>query len=185
MSGDETAAQRSVDLELLREEALAAARGAYRPYSGLGVGAAATAVAPARDGAISAGDGQVRIVTGCNVENASYGLTNCGERTAVFRMVAEHGPGARIVACAIVGRDAAPCHPCGACRQVLNEFGCQRVIVEGPRPEAAGGTGTADAGIPEAGTADGDHMSVVKPGEPISIDFAEILPHAFGPDDLR
>lgn len=157
------------DAELL-ERARAATANSYVAYSGFPVGAA-----------LLLDDGTV--VTGCNVENASYGLTNCGERTAVFRMVAEHGPGARIVACAIVGRDAAPCHPCGACRQVLNEFGCQRVIVEGPRPEAA--AGTADAGISEAGAADGDHMSVVKPGEPISIDFAEILPHAFGPDDLR
>lgn len=159
------------DAELL-ERARAATANSYVAYSGFPVGAA-----------LLLDDGTV--VTGCNVENASYGLTNCGERTAVFRMVAEHGPGARIVACAIVGRDAAPCHPCGACRQVLNEFGCQRVIVEGPRPEAAAGNGTTDAGIPEAGAADGDHMSVVKPGEPISIDFAEILPHAFGPDDLR
>ena len=159
------------DAELL-ERARAATANSYVAYSGFPVGAA-----------LLLDDGTV--VTGCNVENASYGLTNCGERTAVFRMVAEHGPGARIVACAIVGRDAAPCHPCGACRQVLNEFGCQRVIVEGPRPEAAAGAGTADAGISEAGAADGAHMSVVKPGEPISIDFAEILPHAFGPDDLR
>ena len=96
------------DAELL-ERARAATAYSYVAYSGFPVGAA-----------LLLDDGTV--VTGCNVENASYGLTNCGERTAVFRMVAEHGPESRIVACAIVGRDAAPCHPCGACRQVLNEF---------------------------------------------------------------
>ena len=146
------------DSELL-ERARAATAHSYVAYSGFPVGAA-----------LLLDDGTV--VTGCNVENASYGLTNCGERTAVFRMVAEHGPESRIVACAIVGRDAAPCHPCGACRQVLNEFGCERVIVEGPRPDSAG-------------TADGEEAGVVKPGEPISIDFADILPFAFGPDALQ
>ncbi|MFD5869070.1 cytidine deaminase [Corynebacterium sp. NPDC060344] len=149
------------DAELL-ERARAATAHSYVAYSGFPVGAA-----------LLLDDGTV--VTGCNVENASYGLTNCGERTAVFRMVAEHGPDSRIVACAIVGRDAAPCHPCGACRQVLNEFGCERVIVEGPRP---------GDGAPTA-AADGGEVGVVKPGAPISIDFAEILPYAFGPDDLK
>lgn len=151
------------DAELL-ERAHAATANAYVAYSGFPVGAA-----------LLLDDGTV--VTGCNVENASYGLANCGERTAVFRMVAEHGPQSRIVACAIVGRDAAPCHPCGACRQVLNEFGCERVIVEGPRPDDSAGAGT-DA-------EDGGHVGVVKLGEPTSIDFAEILPYAFGPDDLK
>lgn len=94
------------------------------------------------------------------MENASYGLTNCAERTAVFRMVAEHGGNHKIAACAIVGRKAAPCHPCGACRQVLHEFGCKRVIVESERPENGG------------------------LGAPASIDFEKILPYAFGPEDL-
>lgn len=166
------------DAELL-ERAHAATAHSYVAYSGFPVGAA-----------LLLDDGTV--VTGCNVENASYGLTNCGERTAVFRMVAEHGPGSRIVACAIVGRDAAPCHPCGACRQVLNEFGCERVIVEGPRPDADPAA-PASAAAPAAGdptaagtpTSDGDDMGVVKLGEPVSIDFADILPYAFGPDDLK
>lgn len=133
------------DAELL-ERARTATGNSYTPYSGFPVGAA-----------LLLSDGTV--VTGCNVENASYGLTNCAERTAVFRMAIEHGPKSRIEAVAIVGRDAAPCHPCGACRQVLHEFGCSRVIVEGPRG------------------ADGV-------GDPVSVDFAEILPYAFGPEDL-
>jgi len=78
----------------------------YSPYSGFAVGAA-----------LLCADG--RVFQGCNVENASYGLTNCGERTAVFKAVSE---GAReFTAIAIAARKAAP-WPCGACRQVLNEF---------------------------------------------------------------
>lgn len=134
------------DEELLAR-AYAATEHSYVPYSGFPVGAA-----------LLLDDGTV--VTGCNVENASYGLTNCAERTAVFRMVAEFSPGHKILACAIVGRKAAPCHPCGACRQVLHEFGCERVIVESERP------------------AEGQL------GAPVSIDFEKILPYAFGPEDL-
>jgi cytidine deaminase len=134
------------DEELLAK-AYAATENSYVPYSGFPVGAA-----------LLLDDGSV--VTGCNVENASYGLTNCAERTAVFRMVAEQGAERRIEAVAIVGAKAAPCHPCGACRQVLHEFGCKRVIVESERP--------ADGGL----------------GAPVSIDFEKILPYAFGPEDL-
>lgn len=129
MSGDETAAQRSVDLELLREEALAAARGAYRPYSGLGVGAAATAVAPARDGAISAGDGQVRIVTGCNVENASYGLTLCAECSLVSDLYRTGG--GRLLDLVVVAHTGEPLAPCGRCRQLLHEHGGPDLVVHG------------------------------------------------------
>ena len=125
----------------------------YVPYSGFPVGAA-----------LLLDDGTV--VTGCNVENASYGLTMCAERNAVFRMVAEYGPNHKIEACAIVGRKAAPCYPCGACRQVLHEFGCKRVIVESERPESS----TAEEGVTL--------------GAPTSIDFDKILPYAFGPEDL-
>ncbi|MEZ2120774.1 MULTISPECIES: cytidine deaminase [unclassified Corynebacterium] len=133
------------DAELL-DRARSAAHGAYAPYSGFPVGAA-----------LLLDDG--RIVTGCNVENASYGLTVCAERTAVGRMIAEReGVGGatrpHIVVAAVVGLKAAPCHPCGACRQVLGEFSCHRVIVEGPS------------------------------GGPVSIAFADLLPHAFGPDSL-
>ncbi|MEW6447721.1 MAG: cytidine deaminase [Bacillota bacterium] len=88
--------------------ALAAKEKAYAPYSGIRVGAA-----------VKTGDGA--IFTGANVENASYGLTICAERVAVAKAVTE---GYRdIVAVAIVWEGEGFCTPCGACRQVLHEFG--------------------------------------------------------------
>ena len=107
-------------IKLLIEEAAKARNMAYAPYSKYLVGAAL--VVPSG-----------RIYTGCNVENASYGLTNCAERTAIFKAVSE---GQRhIDAIAIVGGPLIPeetegafkpsgeyAFPCGACRQVLSEF---------------------------------------------------------------
>src|SRR6202453_1505082 len=93
----------------LIEEAKRVAQHAYAPYSGFRVGAALKLT----NGAI---------VTGTNVENVSYGLTICAERSALVRAVAEFGPEIRIVASAIVNLKAAPSPPCGACRQVLAEF---------------------------------------------------------------
>lgn len=146
----------------LLDLARAAAARAYAPYSQFSVGAALLLT-----------DGSV--VTGCNVENASYGLAMCAERVAVGRAVAdgllggaapgeaapgEDAPGGaapggavQIVAAAVVGLQASPCFPCGACRQVLHEFGCARVVVDGD----AGG---------------------------VTVPFTELLPHAFGPADL-
>lgn len=83
---------------------------AYAPYSNFRVGAAVLLA----DGAI---------FTGCNVENASYGLTNCAERTAIFSAVAERGPKIEIRAVTVVNDQGIPCSPCGACRQVIYEFG--------------------------------------------------------------
>ncbi len=97
---------------------------AYVPYSHFPVGAA-----------LECGDGAV--FTGCNVENASYGLTNCAERTAAFKAVSEgHTRFKRIV---IAGRCEDYCWPCGACRQVLNEFGgpAMEVVCLNGRGEAA------------------------------------------------
>ncbi len=85
--------------------ALAARKVAYAPYSHYPVGAA-----------LLGGDG--RIYTGCNVENASYGLSNCAERSAVFKMVSE---GVRVIQGVVVCTANAG-SPCGACRQVLTEF---------------------------------------------------------------
>jgi len=101
--------------------ARAARRRAYAPYSRFRVGAA-----------ILTSRGE--IVSGCNVENISYGLTNCAERTAVFAARAAGklgagGRGATIVAVAVVAQGASPPSPCGACRQVLNEFGPDCLVI--------------------------------------------------------
>jgi cytidine deaminase len=99
----------------LLDRAREARRNAYAPYSNFPVGAA-----------LLAADG--RVFTGVNVENASYGLGNCAERTAVFKAVSEgvHD----FIACAVVGpEDDVECSPCGACRQVLFEFGPDMVLV--------------------------------------------------------
>lgn len=94
--------------------ALKARQCAYVPYSNFPVGAA-----------VLTGGGE--IYTGCNVENASYGLTNCAERTAVFTAVAA-GEG-KLKAVAIAADTAKPTTPCGACRQVLAEFQIETVIM--------------------------------------------------------
>jgi cytidine deaminase len=65
---------------------------------------------------------------GCNVENASYGMTNCAERTAIFSAVSQLGPRLEIDAIAIVNDKNAPCAPCGACRQVIYEFGPKATV---------------------------------------------------------
>lgn len=101
------------DWQQLERAARAAATNAHCPYSHFAVGAAVLTA----DGAIAAG---------CNVENASFGLTICAERNAIFRAVAD---GARaIVAVAIYTPTAAPATPCGACRQVIAEFGRDAVV---------------------------------------------------------
>jgi cytidine deaminase len=105
----------------LLDRAREARRNAYAPYSNFHVGAALLA----RDG---------RVFTGVNVENASYGLGNCAERTAVFKAVSEgvHD----FTAIAVVGpEDDVECTPCGACRQVLFEFGPDMALVV---PDGAG-----------------------------------------------
>lgn len=102
----------------LWDAAEAAAALAYAPYSDFHVGAALLT---------TGGD----VVSGCNVENASYGLTNCAERTAVFRAIAEQklSRGVAIEAIAVVHRDHQSCTPCGACRQVLYEFGPNAIVL--------------------------------------------------------
>lgn len=92
----------------LVEAAKSASGRAYCPYSRFPVGAAVLA----RDGSIAGG---------CNVENASFGLTVCAERNAIYRAVAEGVT--EIVALALYTPTSEPAMPCGACRQVLAEFG--------------------------------------------------------------
>jgi cytidine deaminase len=111
-----------VDWEGLRALAREAAEQAYAPYSGFRVGAA---------GLVDDG----RIVSGCNVENLSYGLTLCAECGLVSAL--HSSGGGRLVAVAVVSGGGAPCTPCGRCRQLLLEHGGPRCLVDGdgtPRP---------------------------------------------------
>jgi cytidine deaminase len=124
----------------LEKAARAAAKKSYSPYSRFPVGAA-----------ILAGSG--KIYAGCNVENASYGLCNCAERTALFTAAAA---GERVVrAVAVYTPTAAPTSPCGACRQVINEFGPTALI-----------------------------LGVCDSAARIDTTLDRLLPHAFGPANL-
>lgn len=119
---------------LLLDEARKAAKKAYAPYSRFKVGAA-----------VLAADG--RIFFGCNVENASYGLSMCAERNAVAKAVSE---GARdFEAIAVCADTTGPVTPCGACRQVLSEFSpSMRVIMAGRSGKAR--TAALDRLLPES-----------------------------------
>jgi cytidine deaminase len=99
----------------LLRTARTAMKKAYAPYSNFRVGAA-----------ILTKTGKV--FSGCNVENASYGMTNCAERTAIFAAVAELGPKLEVTAVAVVNDHGVPCSPCGACRQVIYEFGPDAIV---------------------------------------------------------
>ena len=127
-------------------ELIAAARGAtgqaYCPYSTFAVGAAVLTEAGS-------------IFAACNVENASYGLTMCAERSAIFRMVAERGH-QTVMAMVVYTPTNTAAAPCGACRQVLHEFG------------------------PEARV-----ISICDSSDRIDAPLSQLLPSAFGPDNLR
>ena len=96
-------------LARLEHEARAAAEYAYAPYSNFQVGAALL---------LATGE----ILTGCNVENASFRLTTCAEQTAIARAVATLGPKIRLRAVLVLNHHNKPCQPCGACRQTIAEF---------------------------------------------------------------
>ncbi len=126
-----------VDWELLRATAVEVMRRAYAPYSGYAVGAAALV-----------DDG--RVVAGCNVENASYGLTLCAECGLVSEL--HRTGGGRLVAFTCVDHNEQLLTPCGRCRQLLHENGGPELLIE-----------TATGSRP----------------------LRELLPDAFGPDDLE
>jgi len=112
----------TVDWDALRAAADAAAARAYAPYSHFHVGAAGLT-----------DDG--RIISGSNVENASYGLTLCAECSLVSQLIASGG--GRLVAVVTVAGDGRPVMPCGRCRQLLWEHGGPDLVVDGdgtPRP---------------------------------------------------
>lgn len=104
------------DRDRLVQAAREAVHRAYAPYSRLRVGAA---VLTSRGG----------IYRGVNVENASYGLTVCAERAAICAAVAQEGPEMRLKALAVVSDRPGPCPPCGACRQVIFEFGPDATVI--------------------------------------------------------
>ena len=131
------------DTETLREmsnRAKAISAKAYCPYSQFHVGAV-----------VLTDDGLM--FEGCNVENASYGLTICAERNAVFQMIARAQQ--KIVAVVIYTPTTKPSAPCGACRQVINEFGPDALI-----------------------------MSVCDGPDVLKKSLSELLPDAFGPANL-
>ncbi|MED4203674.1 cytidine deaminase [Neobacillus mesonae] len=96
-----------MDIQALVNQAIEARKKAYTPYSNFQVGAAVLTK-------------NNHVFRGCNIENASFGLTNCAERTAIFKAVSEGNQ--EIEAIVVVGDTEGPISPCGACRQVMAEF---------------------------------------------------------------
>lgn len=98
-----------INKEELVNKAIEGRSMAYTPYSKFKVGAALLL-------------NNNTCILGCNVENASYGLCNCAERTALFKMISEGYNKDDVLAMAIVGQTEGPISPCGACRQVMSEL---------------------------------------------------------------
>lgn len=103
-----------LEIQKLMDCAIKARENAYSPYSHFAVGAALLC----EDGTL---------YEGCNIENASYGLTNCAERTAIFKAVSEGHTKFKVLA--VVADTEGPCAPCGACRQVMAEFKIPLIIM--------------------------------------------------------
>jgi cytidine deaminase len=121
----------------LQRQAEAAAHNAYAPYSRFYVGAAIL---------LESGE----IVTGCNVENASYRLTSCAEQSAIARAVAQFGPAIRIRAVAVANLNRTACQPCGACRQTIAEFAPPHATIVFPGAEGHADTCTLADLLPAA-----------------------------------
>jgi cytidine deaminase len=102
--------------EEMLSKARAAFKNAHAPYSNFRVGSTILTESGA-------------LYSGCNVENASYGLTICAERNAIFAAVAAEGTSMRIKAVAVATERDGPCAPCGACRQVIFEFGPDALVL--------------------------------------------------------
>lgn len=130
----------------LKAAARRVAEHAYAPYSRFRVGAAL----------ILDGREQDTLVTGCNVENASYRLTTCAEQTAIVSAVALYGPRIQIRAIAVANLNKAFSAPCGACRQTISEFSTEATWLFLPGEE----------------------------GADREFRFADLLPSAFRPEDL-
>jgi cytidine deaminase len=132
----------TAQMRKLRAAARTAAGRAYAPYSQFTVGAA-----------ILTSTG--KIYAGCNVENASYGLTNCAERTAIFNAVAAGEKKLKLACVVVYTPTQTATAPCGACRQVIYEFGPESRVIS---------------------TCDGR--------QEIDVSINALLPGAFGPADL-
>jgi len=100
----------------LIKAALDAAKKAYAHYSNFKVGASVLTE-------------KGTLVNGCNVENASYGLTVCAERAAISSAVAREGESMKIRSLAVLSENGSECPPCGACRQVIFEFGQDAIVI--------------------------------------------------------
>ena len=127
-------------VQLLIQKAIEASKNAYCPYSKYPVGAALITECG-------------HIFTGCNVENASFGVGTCAERTAMCKMVSEGYRTIKALAC--VTKDCGL--PCGACRQFINEFSPNCIVI--------------------SATIDGELKGIYR--------LPELLPHAFGPKNLE
>ena len=130
-----------MDYSQLMKYAEEAKKKSYSPYSRFRVGAALLC----KNG---------KIFSGCNIENASYGLTNCAERTAIYKAISEGIT--EFEAIAVSGDGEELLSPCGACRQVLCEFGREIKVI----------------------MSDGSDNLLIKKAE-------ELLPYSFGPEDLE
>ena len=133
----------SAQLQKLKAAAKTAAGRAYAPYSKFQVGAAVLT---------SSG----KVYSGCNVENASYGLTNCAERTAIFNAAAAEGKNLKLQCVVVYTPTKTATAPCGACRQVIHEFGPDTRVI-----------------------------SICAGREHLDVSIGALLPGAFGPADLK
>jgi cytidine deaminase len=132
----------SAEIAALHQRATEAAQNSYSPYSHFRVGAAILLHADTRQPG--------EIVTGTNVENASYRLTTCAEQAAIAAAVSLYGPAIRIRAVALVNLNGAACMPCGACRQTILEFSSADTTVFYPSGAGETVSTTLAALLPEA-----------------------------------